>query len=365
MPARHQPAAPPSPSTPLGVFAGGHDLIRCTLGELFERIYWPYLIAERDAAPRNREPYLEALAHWRRLTDNPPLADIGRETLLDFRMKLRALPGRKSAALSLNTVNKHLRQVRALLAFFGPADGAHPDAIAVLANVPRVRLTSPGRPTPQHVTTLAELQAMIAATPRMTRPRQLHCPPGDWWAALLLVLYYTGWRIGDVLRLRWPNLAGNVLTCGGQSNGQSNGNASRKSAAGDAKQLADDVIESIERVRPPATLANGPPDVPIFPWPCCRRYLNASLDRLQTLAGIPAERARYMKFHGVRKRHGVEVTKVAGAAAAQSSLGHTSIATTMNHYVPRAEASAPYIAQLPSPRPARDVTDDRQLSLFD
>lgn len=345
------PAKVQRPASPLSLFTGGEELARSRLAELFEAVYWPYLVAERGSAPRNADAYREMLRHWSRLTDDPPLAEITRETLLAFRMALRSVKGRKAPTLSPRTVHKVLRQLRALLAFFGPADGAHPDAIAVIAEPPRMRLPTPPKATAQHVTGFAELQAMLKAAPRMTRPaRGLPCRRGDWWIAFLLTLYVTGWRIGSVLRLEWTDLAGDVLHLRADAN--------TKSHTADAKRLPQVVLAAIAKVRPFTT----PAGTAMFPWPHCLRYLYDAMDRLQALAGIPVDRRRWMKFHGLRKRHAVEAEAIGGLGAAQMSLGHTSARTTIDHYLPRDEATADMIARLPLPDVPRD---DGQLRLFD
>jgi integrase len=104
-----------------------------------------------------------------------------------------------------------------------------------------------------------------------TMPRGLPYPAADWWRAILVFAYMTGWRIGDMLALRRDDLdleQGYAIT-----------------RAEDNKGDRDDRVKlhplALEHLK---GLASFEPVV--FPWPHDRRTLDVQLDRIQAAAGI-------------------------------------------------------------------------------
>jgi hypothetical protein len=312
-----------------------------TLRELFERKFWPYQLRECHAEPRNRETYLELLKHWESLTPNPSLVQINKRSLARFKRRLEQQPGRRGETLSPRTVHKHLRSLRALVGFAGRSSDKRPDAIGILKKLPRMRLPSPGKPKAQRVTTLAEVKAMLAVTPRFKLPEgrrggKLPVRKVYFWQALLVFDQIAGYRVGTLLELEWVHLEGNRLTVDESLD---------KCEQADCKVLPDFLMALLDKIRP----ADPQPGDKIFPWPHGMRHLWTCLDKLQELAGIPKERRRWMKFHGLRKRASAEAAKLGGVQAAQLICGHTDGSTTLESYIPREELTEHIMAQMPAP----------------
>lgn len=299
--------------------------------EFFRQMFKPYLALEKGCNDRNFDTYEESLKHWRSLTSDPPVGATSKDALINFRDGLLKLPGRKGALMSKRTAHKHCRTMRSLIAFAGQPDGCHPDALGILETVPRMRLPKLSRPRAQHVMTLNEWIACLVAAVKMTYPVCMAgVAPVNWWQGILIVTYVTGYRIGTLLDLEWSMLQNGLLTVEDDL---------CKCEEGDEKQLPAIVLDALSRVKCD--------DTKIFPWPCGRRYVWQCFDKLMIIAGIPPQRRRYMKFHGIRKRHGADMAKVGSVAAAQLSLNHGEGSTTNSYYLPRNEVTQSIIDQLP------------------
>lgn len=117
---------PPEPPT-LKLFgarvqAGPHSTLRLC----FEAFVLPEL-DERSAA--TLAEYQITLAHWERLTDNPPVSSIDRQRIKEFRRALIETPfkrGRSKHTRSPATVNKIMRTLAAMISPLWPADRHNP-----------------------------------------------------------------------------------------------------------------------------------------------------------------------------------------------------------------------------------------------
>jgi integrase len=146
-----------------------------------------------------------------------------------------------------------------------------------------------------------------------------------WWRLLVLVLYWSGARIGAVIAIRqrdldratgWVHLS----------------SESAKTGVGQYVQL-------------PLDLAAELPDTDLlFPWPYGRRQLFAALKRIVVRAGLPP--SREYRFHAFRRTAATLATSAASLDVASRALGHTTQAMTLRYVDPRV-SSRPLSAVLP------------------
>lgn len=180
------------------------------LRQFFESWFLPEVLdAERDSSDGTIRAYRESLRWWEALTSDPPLRAIDRETLKDFRAKLRtatyARSARKDAPrypLSKARQLIILRNIRAILFRAGPdLDPRRPAAgiIAKPAHIPVERIAS--RPKPGY--SLKRAQMIAEACDRMTDPVIVGISAGAWCYALVCAFFFTGLRRETVRLMQW------------------------------------------------------------------------------------------------------------------------------------------------------------------
>ena len=147
--------------------------------EYFARLYLD------DARPRTFVAYEETLRHWKWVTGDPSLP-FGTAVLAAFKVELHK-------ALSAATVNKHLRQVNAVLAKCGPAGPGNRDALGLIDATPWTRPLREDRPRPRSIG-----DDVVSAIYRAARfARWPKCETASGWAmawrrALICVAVTTG-----------------------------------------------------------------------------------------------------------------------------------------------------------------------------
>lgn len=317
----------PTEETAAGDAAGEGDEVgpHSTLTELYERAYRPILIEGQGLHSRTARVYADALTWWREITGDPPLATLDARVTSKFVAEMLRQPGRRHKTLAVGTVRKHVAQIDSLLRFAGPADrsrrGRYNLGLVPLPppiDRPRADLAPPAADF-----TWAEIEAMCSAASKMKAPRKLPCPAPAWWRSLVIVAVYTGLRMGQLFSLRYADFSPPWIVVHA---------ADSKGRRGKRQYLRPEAVDAIERIRTKRELI-----FECHSWACGNpRNLQALLKRLETLAGIPA--ARQFGFHGFRRSHATLLAETAddgraGLLAAQMSLGHSTGATTLDHYV--------------------------------
>ena len=144
--------------------------------------------------PTTRECVIDAINHFQRIIKPTKVQAIRTATIDEFIRVRRTEKGRKEdAKVSPASVNKELRHLKAVLRV------AHD--WGYLSVVPKFRmLKEPGK-LPRYITP-EHFAALYNACRSATLPADLPYPASDWWQALLVFNYMTGWRISEPLALR-------------------------------------------------------------------------------------------------------------------------------------------------------------------
>ena len=174
--------------------------------------------------------------------------------------------------------------------------------------------------TPEH------FAAIYAACDQAKLPADLPgVQPGDWWRALLVMGYMTGWRISELLALRREDLdfeSGEAVTRAEDNKGKRD----------ERVKLHPVVIEHLRRVRTFAPV--------VLPWNYNRRTLHSAFMRLQVAAKIELpchadhEHTAYCSvygFHDLRRAFATLNADKLTADALQALMRHKSYQTTQRY----------------------------------
>lgn len=337
--------------------SGGELSPSMRLTEFFEQVYLPWLRGKGSSAKTIRL-YRESLAHWSQITGNPRLYEISDETCDLFVAGLWLLPGRKSETMASHTIKRHVNQIQWVLDRTGPRianDRKRRRNKGLLEEVPLIEKPTVDVEAPDGDFTFDEtlqiLDAFSRHKPRSPKPKLTGgVPTEQWWRALIVLLYYTGLRIGTAMRLEWSMVQGEWLVAPPRI---------KKRRKGKKQFLPQEVRDMIEPLR------RGVSPL-IFYYPNwiekdgAQRSMRRTFELRLEKAGLPEH--RQFGFHGFRKAHATELA-LTNPLAAQLSLGHSSMKTTQDHYVnPRVAAEA--VKKMPSIKAAERLRNSKQLQLF-
>jgi integrase len=313
-----------------------------TLRELFDGWYrTEILTARRKASEETVAGYGPLLDRWEELTDNPSVARITTAVVNEFRARLleaktqRRL-SRKPTTLSPARVQNLLIRLRALLAILGPSRTEQDGRLGFVGLLPWVDCSAP-----DSVAVPSLLDSLRA--PAIDDFRRW-MRAGDRWPvaqragmrALVALLFYTGYRCGAVLRLRWRHVV--------ELPGQGRWFDTRSLPQSRKKRVFPKPVhpslwrllldawggspcEPDDFLLPRSLRSKKPPDG----WPQQRQIVRRWLHRLQGLAGD----TDLYTTHDVRAGHIRAVGEQGLASAmrlAQGSVGHASSRTTSGHY---------------------------------
>ncbi len=235
----------------------------------------------------------------------------------------------KGSRVSPATVNRELRNLRAILR------SAH--RWGYLARVPEIDfLKEPGKlptyVTPEHFAKLY----LHADAPRW--PNDGPFAPCDWWRALLVTAYMTGWRIGSLLALRREDIdldRGQVLSRAADNKGKRDQRV----------PLHPIVADHLRK------LASFSPLV--FAWNHPRRGLFDEFHAIQTAAGVRPEGPKaFYGFHDLRRAFATMNAATLTPDALQALMQHKDYQTTQR-YINMARQLNPavqnlYVPELPT-----------------
>lgn len=273
--------------------------------------------------------YRLTLRRWMLLTGNPPLEQITSAMLARYRDALSRLPGRKGQA-SANTVRMHLAHVQHMLDKAGPPGRRNRDAFGLIQAVPYIRpprevLRMPNIVSDELLTRFYEA-CELATVPELHGVR-----PPDYWRALLVVTLSTGLRSGNLHRLAWEHvdLARAEIRLPAED--------LHKSLREQVFPLNAVAVEHLRRIRSPRPRVFGH-----FTTEWTRRLWL----KIQDQAGIP--KSQQFGLHQLRRTFATKLFAT-DPSAAQLALGHSSIATTIRHYVQSTGIVARAVNSLPQP----------------
>ncbi len=143
--------------------------------------------------PQSKRCTLNALDHFERIIKPGRVQRIKTQTIDEYVSKRRLEEGQKAeSTVSPATVNKELRHLRAVLRV------AH--EWGYLPTIPKVRMVKEPEKLIRYVTP-EHFAAIYAACDAAERPESDVYTPADWWHALLVFIYMTGWRISEPLSI--------------------------------------------------------------------------------------------------------------------------------------------------------------------
>ena len=287
-----------------------------TTWEAFRKEYEETIVSKMK--PNTKEATLQSLNHFQRVAKPKRLRAIKKKTVDAFISKrLGEKKGRKKGSTtSPATINKDLRHLKAVLRI------AHD--WGYLPEVPKIKMLKEPEKlvvyvTPEHFADT--YQACDAAR----WPKHSEYTAGDWWRALLVFNYMTGWRISEPLALRWDDASldkGTAITRHGDNKG----------GRDEVAPLHPVVVEHLRK------LVDASISCPmVFYWPHARRTLYAEYARIQYAAGINLPCREDHKhtaachqygFHDLRRAFASENEATLSANALQKLMRHKSYTTT-------------------------------------
>ena len=260
-----------------------------------------------------------ALNNFERIAKPGKLWSLKTATIDDYVARRRKEPGRKpGSTVSPATINLELRHLRAVL------NVAH--EYGYLPQVPKLRMVKEHKRLPRYVSP-EHFAAIYQACHVATMPKGLQCDPPEWWRALFVFNYMTGWRIGEPMALRREDLdldAGTAIT-----------------RAADNKGGRDDIIPLhpvvVEHLRAIPTFESV-----VFPWYHHERTLWSEFARIQDAAGVHLDCPDADKhdctpachrygFHDFRRAFATVNAETLSADALQSLMRHKSYTTTQRY----------------------------------
>ena len=215
--------------------------------------------------------------------------------------------------LSPASVNRHLSIWFATWRYAHQLDLV--DKLPTLKKLPR-EYASPDAWTPAEIAAL--LDHADAASDRPIGPHAA----GDWWRALIFVVWYTGIRRRAVLglspadldtRTGWLRVPGKLM----------------KNRRGQSFRLGPDGLAAVMEIWEPSR------DL-LFDWPYDRTWFYKQFWRIVEAAGVPKGRKNAGCLHKIRRSVGTAAAVAQGVGSAQAILGHSSLAMT-ERYIDRSK----------------------------
>lgn len=209
------------------------------------------------------------------------------------------------------TANNQRRRVLQL--WRAAAEAGHCD-------LPRAKVPKAKEPEPEpEAWTIEEFGRLIAHC-RALAPRPRLTWRADWWVSLWLAAYWTGARIGALLKLRIEDYHEPQQELRTRA-------WTEKSRRGHRFPLSPQAAEWIGRV-----VAHDASRTLLWPWPYCRSWLNKEARRMVEAAGLPCPRESRQLFHRAR-RTCLSYCAAVDEGIAQRQAGHSSLAITRRHYL--------------------------------
>jgi integrase len=260
------------------------------------------------------EVYDKAINHFERLISPKRIADVSTATVDRYTSKRLGERGKKpGTTASPATVNKELRALKRL--FRCAVDWGY------LKATPKIEFV---RESKVGITFISEADfvALYESCDAADRPVLPGVSTADWWRALLVFGYMTGWRISEISKL----LREDLDLKGGLAITRAADNKGRKESRVVLHPL---VIEHLKRIK---TL-----HLEAFHWPHDKQQLWVELHKIQAKAGIRktcrkdhehSDACQWYGFHDLRRGFATANAANLTASQLQQQMRHSSYATT-------------------------------------
>lgn len=269
-------------------------------------------------ALRSREEVRTALNHFERIVRPGRVANIKLPSVEKFvAVRLTERGKNPGSTVSPATVNKDLRHVRAALRYA--------ESCGYIPKVPRVGMLREPEKLPQYVTPEHFAVIYHVACPLAQRPAGQNYPPADWWRALVVFGYMTGWRIGAMLALRREDMdldAGTAIS-------RAEDNKGKRDALPPLHPVVVDHLRRIVGFHPL-----------VFRWPHDRKDLWIEFGRMQREAGVRVacrqdhehtDACHVYGFHDLRRAFATMNADRMTGHAVQALMAHRSYSTTQRY----------------------------------
>jgi len=219
--------------------------------------------------------------------------------------------------ISPATVNRELRYILAALNL--AADWNY------LNKVPRMRSLKPKEKLPTFVTP-EHFAAMVEACRVATMPTGIpNVSPAEWWRGLLVMLYMTGWRIGQTLAVRWEDVDLVAETALSQAD-------DNKGGRDHETPLHPLIVKYLRQLE-------GSFSPTVFPWPHNIRTLWAEFERIQKAATLSdkssmpksGKNGGWYGFHDLRRGFATANAASMNLFELQGLMQHKSLTTTQGY----------------------------------
>jgi integrase len=250
-----------------------------------------------------------------RIANPKKIGSITTNTVDGFISKRKAETNKAGKPISASTVNRDLRYVRSVL--------KTAKKWRYIDEVPEFGFLAKPDKLPTYVAA-DEFQSIYNAVEFATAPAEIpNVNLADWWKGILVVGYMTGWRLGQLLDLKWVDIdlkAGTAVTMADAVGNK--GNRDQK------VPLHPIVVEHLERI-------TGSGCENVFPWDYGRRRIWSEFEKIQDAAKMPDGSAlpkggkggKRFGFHDLRRgfatlNAGIDVFRL------QALMQHKSLETT-------------------------------------
>jgi len=172
--------------------------------------------------------------------------------------------------------------------------------------------------------TVEEFARILAAAATLENDRKYgDTPTALWWTAILNCAYWTGLRVGSILKIRESDLdlrSGWLSVPGGNT----------KTRRAKRCRLHPTAVDAIGRI---TSLSSLREDFVFVPHPD-RSGLYAPFDEILLRANVPRSKRRGMnRFHKVRRTAATAAYQAGGINAAAALLDHSDTRVTFEHYI--------------------------------
>lgn len=308
-------------SQSIGAKSNAEKFARKTEGQLAAGTYesksratWELFVNQYESkvltgmSPANKSGAQSAMNNFERLAKPGRMHTINTATIDGFIAARRVEKVRGKKTPTAATVNRDLRYLRSILR------KAH--KWGYIARVPDFAfLREPGKIAtyilPEH------FAAIYKACDVATLPDRQPFAPADYWRALFVVAYMTGWRIGQIMALRWADV------------NLDKGTALSRAADNKGKRdvllpLHPLVVDHLRRLKSFSSL--------VFPWAFDKKDLYAAFYAIQDKAKVKPEhgKGRY-GFHDFRRAFATLNAENLTADALQMLMQHKTYTTTQRY----------------------------------